>query len=660
MRTNFKITLLFIKKIFHSIPKSLFFPILLLIPLIIFCGLGLNGSSIGTYNEAIDGNAGTHRIFGENKWIRSDEYLAITPTVLSQVRNNFPEINYDIGTGINLGIQSNMPIGNIFSLFRPTTWLFFLTNNLEVGFAFFWWFKMYLMIVGVYFLLLELTDGNKLIAILGAITFYFTPFVQWWSNYELIGYGSIIVFAFLRLIKTPKKIEMFFMGFLFYLFSVSFALVLYPPFQIIVAWSCVFIAMGYLLNNIKLIRKDKNLIYKILFTILLVILILFTVFLFYKHYKSPIDTITNTDYPGTRSYYGGGLSFEQVFNGFYNILLQSDYNGVPLGQRNQSESSNFMLFFPPIIIFSFWNFFSKIKRKQKIDFFMLFNILWTVLLTMWTLFPFPKWFSKFSLLSMVPPFRTVIGIGFSSYILTFYYLSKKLSEKSNMLLATFISILIFFLLYILGLKFYIGNQDYFAKPVLLSVEMKILLVSIFGFLSTYLLLRKHKILFMCAILIFSFLSTFTIHPLYKGTDSIDNTNFSKTVNKYESNRNNKWIVYGDHRFAQYLIANGHSVLNGIHYYPLFEMWKIIDPSTDYYHIYNRYAHVQFANQENKPLVELLYADQIRVNMNPCDEKLKMLEVSYFLLPEKKEYSCLEYKESLDTFLRGTLYIYKRK
>lgn len=653
-----KSTFKYLLKIFtKKFPKVLYFPLFMLIPLFFLCALGINGSSIGTFNEALYGNAGDNKIFGENQWIRSDEYLAVTPVVLSAVKNGLPEINKNIGTGIDLGIQSNMPTGNLFSIFKPPTWLFYLQTNIDIGFAFFWWFRAYLLIVGTYLLIYELTKGDFTVSIIGGFIFFFTPFVQWWSNYEPIAYAPIIVYSFIKLLSTKSLIISLILASLFYLFSVSFVLILYPPFQIVVMWTSVAIATGYILSDITKIKSNNKLRRNIILISTVLLLIIATVISFYIRYKSSISTIMNTAYPGKRFYSGGSFKVQQMFNGFYNILLQSSDNGIPIGQHNQSEASSFLLYLLPLTIYIPFNFF---RNKNKKDIFPIVLNMWLIFLVLWSTIPFPAIVAKITLLSLVPPFRSIIGIGFGSYILTFYVISKKRHESEKFFLPVILSIAWSIVIFILGIKFYTGNPNFFTKPQTLTPEMKLALVLTFTFISTYLLLRKHKLLFMTSVLLYSIASTSWINPLHKGVNAIDRTPISKILNKYPSDSNHKWVAYGDHRFAQYLTGNGQAVLNGIHYYPLFEMWEIIDPHKEFYNIYNRYAHIHFSDNEKQyGKIELIYADQIKVNISPCDTKLDALKVKYYLLPDKKEYSCLEYLESFHTLLRGDMHIYKR-
>ncbi len=649
------------RDILKKIPKSFYFPIVVIIIFITICLLEIQGTSIGTFNEAIDGNAGDNRIYGENNWIRSDEYLATTPILLSQVKSGNPQINENIGTGIKLGIQSNIPTGDFFSIFKPPDWAFLSGIKIEIAFSFYWWSKALFLILGTYLLLLELTKGDLVSSIAGSLIFFFTPFIQWWSNFEIIGYASIILFSLMRIILTRSLREVTIMTILFAFFSVSFGLILYPPYQIMIVWASIFLIVGFVLNNLSIIRKDKQIKYKILFIFSGLFCIALLVYTFTTVNKETINLITGTVYPGTRYYPGGGLTIQQVFNGFYNILLQASSNGVPLGQRNQSEASSFFLLYPAIITSYLFFIFFNYKKKVKIDYIIVGLCLYLLFTTALMFFEFPSLIVKYSLLSIVPPFRIIIGVGFASYLLSIYSLSRKNSWTTNIPLAIIISISVAIFTFYLGLTYYSGNQNFFFKPRTLSPELKIILVSSFAFLSTYLLLRKQRFLYLAAILGFSILSTYAVHPLYKGLGSIENTTFAKTINKYTSNPQNKWVVYGDHRYAQYILANGQSVLNGIHYYPLFPMWKIIDPEGSFTDIYNRYAHIHFSEPDGlTPLVSLIYADQINVSMDPCDERLKKLNVTYFLLQRKSDHSCLEYQETLQTFLNGNLYIYVRK
>lgn len=126
-----------------------------------------------------------------------------------------------------------------------------------------------------------------------------------------------------------------------------------------------------------------------------------------------------------------------------------------------------------------------------------------------------------------------------------------------------------------------------------------------------------------------------------------NTDLAKYIQKTSENDDSIWLIYGTHVLAQYALANNAHILNGVHLYPQFEIWEIIDPEKLYFDYYNRYAHVIVSEkQENEDLVELLQSDAIMLNINPCDSKLKDLKVKYIITTAPlNDTTCLTKQES---------------
>ena len=78
-----------------------------------------------------------------------------------------------------------------------------------------------------------------------------------------------------------------------------------------------------------------------LFLFLCISIVLFTLLMYIKGNKEVIEITKQTVYPGQRFISAGQGNFTNLLNGFYNILMQSDYNGAPYA--NQCEASNFLI-----------------------------------------------------------------------------------------------------------------------------------------------------------------------------------------------------------------------------------------------------------------------------------------------------------------------------
>jgi len=648
------------KDFFINNRKYFIYPIILVIVLLILSILNIHSSSVGMYNTRFFPNQVDNAlIFGSPRAIRSDQYLVEVPVIVSQDINNEPIVNNDIGDGVNLGINSQ-PTRNIFSIFRPSVWIFFLSNQTEFSFSFYWWSKFVLLLIAVYLLLLEITKRNLLISISGSLLFIFTPFIQWWIPVEPITCISFGMFFFIRFIKEKYLIKniSYALGLTYWI--IAFALILYPAFQVPMAWVAIFLAVGIILQRRKELLSDKKQLKKILIFIPFILgIVAITLFSFFKQFDYVIDTMTNTVYPGARFMSAGQGSIYHLLNGFYNLLMQRDINGAPFG--NQSEASNFFMLYIPILVWVIYKNILNLRKKLSLDWIAITLSLALLFLSIWYLVPLPDFLSKYTAMSMVLPQRVFIGIGFANYILIFYLLSNNIYKynKKN-ILDTILSILLLlftaFLMYLTGKYLYNSNPNSFLWPEFLSPNFKILLVTIFVPFLLFLFFLGFKKLFISFLLGFAFISTVYINPIYKGLDILINTDLANYITQVSTKDDSKWIVYGDHYLAQYALANNANVLNGIHLYPQLNMWEVLDSEKKYIFVYNRYAHIMVSEYtQGEDLVELVEMDALVLNINPCDERLKELGVKYILSTDPQSDSCLT---EIKTFEIPEVYIYQ--
>ncbi|MBP6976091.1 hypothetical protein KBB42_00635, partial [Candidatus Dojkabacteria bacterium] len=342
------------------------------------------------------------------------------------------------------------------------------------------------------------------------------------------------------------------------------------------------------------------------------------------------------------------------------ILMQKDSNGAPYG--NQCEASNFFMLFIPLLIWLIYKNILHIKNNKKVDIVGVSVAIPLLFFFLWMLLPLPDFISKYTGLYLVPAERLLLGIGFSNYLLLLYMFSSGIYkfDKKRILDKILLLLLIIFtaiLTFLTGKYLYSLNPKLFTYPTFVTPDVKILLVTILVPTLVFLFLKGYKKLFMIAILLFGLISTIYVNPLYKGLDVITDTDLANYITDLSTEDDSKWVIYGDHHYAQYALANNASVLNGIHPYPQFEIWSVINPQKDYEDIYNRYAHVIFTDYETgENLLILVQNDLLVVNISPCDPKLKELDVKYVLSTINfQDSSCLEKQNQ---FGNATIYLLK--
>jgi len=642
--------------------KFFIFPIIILLIVLFFASFNIHGSSIGEFHKILyPGHEDTNLIFGQSRGIRSDEWMAGTPQIVSQIRNNLPIINEDIATGMNLAYGYGAPTESIFTLFKPQLWIFLLTDNIAFAFSFFWWFRIAILILSFYLLLLELTNKNILLSILGSILLYFTPFIQWWLGFDTITMISFSLYFFLLIMRKKFSIRHIFytIGLTFSL--TSFALILYPPFQIPLAWIAFFLGIGVFLHSLKdLLANKKDTLIKLSLLFLSITIVFFVIYSYFKIFSDVISLMTETSYPGERFIAPGLGDIRRMLSGFFNILLQMNSNGVPFG--NQSEASNFFILSPFLIL---WVLYMNIKtyiNKKLLDWVGIALTAGFAFLLSWYLLPLPEIFSKLTFLYMVTPERLIIAFGISNYLFIVHMLSSKFyipsfKNRFDIMILTIITGITAYTYFRVGDFLYNLNPNFFYWPQIMSADLKILGVVIFSSALIPLIVYRNK-LSLYLLIIFGILSTLLINPLYKGFDILTETPLAKEIQILSSQDDSRWIIYGNYVYSHYILANGGRVMNGMHNYPQFDMWKIIDPEKEYYDLYNRFAHIFFSEYiEGENLVQLNQNDAVEINMNPCDIKLQNLGVKYLLSTiELKDNYCLE---KIDSFQGATIYRIKR-
>lgn len=613
--------------------KYWIYPIIIVISILLLSILKINGSSVEIFRGRILYTATRDKdsLFGRPRAIRSDQYMVLLPMFVSEDINNEPTINHDMGEGLNV-ITQNVPSRNIFSIFRLTHLPFFFTNDSAFSYSFCWWAEIGLLLIATYLLLLEITNKNLLISIGGSLLFAMTPFAQWWNQTNMIAWISFGLLFALKILKenNPLKAILYGVGLAYSI--VTFALFLYPAFQIPVAYVACAVALGVIINDWKNIKKNLKTSIPVI-AISFLIGGLFVLF-FIKQYKDVIDIISNTVYPGARFIEAGNGNPNWLFNGIYNVLLQRDSNTAPFG--NQSESANFFLLFPPLVIWVIYKNFILFKTKKKLDWLALTLSAVVLFFTAFYFLPLPTFISKFSFMYFVPYQRMFLGFGFSSYLLMLYVLSKKemyrMKKKTiDLIIGIILSISYGILTFFVGKNLYEISNKFFNFPEFISPTLKIIGASVFASVLIFLLLKSKKKLFLIVILGFAFISTAYINPIRRGLDVLINTPLADYITELSIKDDSKWIVYGDHTLAQYALANNANVLNGVHIYPQFKIWEVLDPEGKYMDMYNRYAHIIVPIYvPEKELVTLVSPDALELNIDPCDERLKVLDVKYYI------------------------------
>jgi hypothetical protein len=607
--------------------------------------LKIHGSSVAAWNDIIpEGSTSTKSILaGTAKRIRMDEYAVLTPFTLSQNYKKFPEINEAVG-GQKAPLMSFVPVKHFITYFRPNFWGYFFLST-EQAFAWAWNFKALGILIAVTLMLMLLTANNFWLSIFGAFWLLYSSGTQWWYSTSLpdsIFTSAILFTCTVYLIFSKNIISLIISTLCFILFGVYYASMLYPPYQLPLAYFIIFLLMGYVIHH-----YNKEIIFeKVFFKIGLGAIALAGLgIIFYKFYsdaKPTIEAMINTAYPGKRTDLGGAGFTANMFSEYYHLFVNSDT--FPQLWINICELSHYLNFAPVIIGCSIWYY----VATKKINYLILLPSIFIVFLLIWIKVGFPESIAKLTLMSMSPPKRTQIPFGIANVILAIIYVGqlKKMRIEnvsiSNRIVAILITI---FFVGITAATNDSSSGNFFKTPQLVVGVILFALANIMLLLSTTLKFRETIFIGIIAI---SLIPNVMANPIAKGLAPITDHNIHLQIKKIDkSDPAKRWLVMGSQFYGYMVQSTGVDVLGGVKYVPDFKTMKILDGKYKRDSVYNRYAHTVFSSfidGKDSTVVALNFEDGYTIGLDGCSPKLKQLNVKYVIFdrqPQPVEVRCMK-------------------
>lgn len=640
--------------------NSLFFPTLLLLPLVIFTILGISGSSIGVYHKFFYGDTKVHDknlILGEPRPIRGDEWNFVTQIAISQSKNHFSKINASVGQGMNLSVLQDVPYWDWSALFKPHNLIFFILP-FDNAFAFKWWFMLYLLIIAAYFFVLSLLPKKRFLAAVLALGFAFNPLIQWWYLYGTLGsiyyslFAGIIVIQLLRVKKGRMRLLW---GVLLAYVLTCFALVLYPPFQIPCALVIFLFLLGYLIErlktqSLKVLLPSLGIIFIALVTSLLI------VFLFIMSRNDVFQALANTAYPGKRVVHSGDYSIPHLLSGQLSTQIQNPLRSLHyrIG-GNESEASNFILLLPFLFLPGILLLVRGYRSRKWIDWPLLTTSVLSILLLVRLYIPHTDLVFKLMFLGSIPHERVLIGVGLLSFV-HMVLVIRNLSRTNTFSKNDHRAIIIYSLLVwavCLSISIYV-HREYpgfigLGKAIILSVPIPLITLL---FLS-----RRFNAgaSVLCAFLLFS---SAGVNPLYRNVTAVANTQLSKSIQDIASKNNGKWATES-YLYEQFPMLNGAQSLTGVYPYPQLSLWKTSGESRE---LYNRYAHINLlidrdTEKNIKSRMLLVSPDTININTEPCSAFLQERGVKFMLTNNPISDNCVSLLKTVG-YPTITFYIYR--
>ena len=587
---------------------------------ILLVSFKINGSSIGAWDmyasELIDQTENS-LIMGDNRAIRSDEWMVQTTYYMAQAMSEdfYPLYNTNImDDGLNMILAYNSPVANLSIIGKPFNWGFLLLGK-EYGLSWYWAFKTIALWLLAFELSMILTKKMKGISILASFWITFSPAIQWWFMQHVgdtIFFTLAMIVAFYKYVENikDKKWKKLSFSLMFAFSAIGFALVIYPAFQVPLAYLIlVFMAVIYfgMFKRPKLKKDD----YIFVSMIILIIGIVLGQFLLTS--MDAIKATLETVYPGKRVSTGGGV---ELFR--YSEFMINTYTPFrDINYLNNCEVSSFINFFICSVIVLFV---AQSKKVKNIGIGIALFIV-ALLQFIWTVVPFNETIAKITFLSYVPTDRMMLMFNFTAMLLSIWAIGVIFREKIiSPLVGGIIAVVNFSVYALLILKSPYRDYTNLRYLIILFAIYLIINVSIFV---------RWKMVFFIAMSVLIFMSGMTVNPVVKGVGGIYNKTLSKAIIEIEENDpDSVWLAEGEETKGEFIYANGAKAINGTHFYPALSTWKKISEDYDDEIIYNRYAHVKISLTTDETKFSLGNADAFEIDLNI--EELKTLNIKYIV------------------------------
>ncbi len=521
------------------------------------CLLDLNGSSAGMYR--VYGNGPNAKILiGSPKPTRVDEWAYSTPDVFNQYfrADRFAFQDSVLGSH-NIALAGNVPVKHISALFRPQLWSFFV---LPVSYAFsvYWQAKSLLLVAGVFTLLLLVTRSSPW-ALVGALWYFFSPFMQWSFSWptglpEMVGSLCIglVCFCYLTVGQSRKWLALSAGGLA--CSGINFAMCAYPPHLIPLAWAGLLLAGAWCLSNRDSILTANQLTPRVAALLLSFTVILAVGFIVFRDLKPAINAVAETLYPGRRVLAGGNLPIWGLVSHF--LPWTETENHFPAALRNICEGSGF-LWLAPLTLFCLPSLqLSSFQKAALISLWICFLMLFC-----WCAFPMPAIFGSLTGLDRCAGSRTLPALGLANVAIVALTMAclKRGVTWVGWQWAILTAAFVFFLA-----AFWATNDQlnkFFSPPVLAADAL------FAAFLGMLLITGKSRQLAL-SLLIPQALAFGFINPVEIGMREFTRSNFNRFVQSHREMLQGKWLVYSDTPVRSGFVAEaGCEVYTGTRYIP---------------------------------------------------------------------------------------------
>lgn len=563
-----------------------------------------HGDSISIYSDNVQPNCSniySQPFFGLARYIRTDEYIVTTPSILASGLGSHPFAQYtDILRGTEtLTITNGVYLGLATLPLAPWE-LIYAILPVEYAYSFCWYAPLvlaFLMSLEMFYII----SKNKLTSVIGASLVVLSSFYVWWgfNSYFITGPGTI--FAVYKFLNSENKYKKILFGILTAWCFSGFIVSLYPAWQVPLGYLYLVIGVWVLCTNWDAVKKlDKKDYVIIGISLLLCILLVGVYFITIKDY---VTAINNTVYPGKRID-NGQFALNKIF--YYGQSLFYPFTDV----GNSSEASVFFSMFPIPTIMALY---CCLKEKKK-DGLLIGLLVVQFIFILYTTVGLPSIIAKLTMLSNSTAQRTIDILGYSEVILIVCLFSKNREKiKLPYVLGIIISAITAYLC------IYVSFSDFPNYLTLKKIVFVFVLIFVLGLMLTVRLKVKLNTALKVTLIGATLMASAKVRPIMVGLDAI----YAKPVAQEilsitEKDKNSKWLTLGGNHIMGIAVSCGAPTINFVNTYPNLDLWHKLDPKHKYEHIYNRYEHVGVLLTDEDTSFKLEYPDAITLNLSYKD------------------------------------------
>lgn len=571
-------------------------------------GLALKGSSV-TEHDSLPWR-------GEDRRVRSDEWEMLTPLAISQAshRPAYPVVNKLLGVdGQNMMVMgmTGVPVAHLSSVAKPATWGFFLFP-LRAALSWYWWFPFFACFSALWLVLIRFFELDWRVAAALALTGSASPYAvvfSGWPAYTLF-FPLVALLSLERIFIHEHFLPTVFFGLLLGWATAGFALILYPSWQISIAYLMLPLAMAWLWNQRNRLKWGLAQVVSVCLAVAVASGILLT---WWWDAHNAVTAIQSTVYPGGRSLEtGGDIAPWFQLKGWLSPVTM--YMNSKMTAASDAGTFPFILWavLPAVLIRCM------VLRRMDATAGALAGV--TLFILAFIFIGFDKQLARMTLLGFATTYRADLVLGMAQIFMLGWLMSPSRQPIGPVTLrwqAMYISMTL------LAVTYAVHLFDRLPTAISELVPPGFTLLAFLAIgLTTYCLLIQRYLWVLATLLAWTLSASLPFNPIGQATSRMNaSPSLAREVAALEPNDPLPPIaVVGNRIWAMTLPAAGLHVVNTAFYYPQKSIWASLDPGNQNAAVHNRYHRLLLDLKKLPPgtnyLVENPRLDEVRVSLDP--------------------------------------------